>query len=626
MSAATFESLNPSTGEVIETFPRSGAAEVDRAVDTAREAFESWRLVPAPERGNILFRFAQVLEAHKPELSELMTREMGKVKAEAGGDVQEAIDMSYYMGGEGRRLFGHTTPSELRDKFMMSVRMPVGVVGAITPWNFPIAIPAWKLTPALVCGNTVVLKPAEDTPLLAQRFVDLLHEAGLPEGVVQIVHGFGEEAGEALVRHPDVPIITFTGSRETGVIVTKSAADELKHVHLELGGKNAIIVLDDADVDLAVDGIVWSAFGTAGQRCTAASRVIVQRGVYEELKRKLVARAERMKIGAPWEDDTEIGPVINETAVEKIHSYTGIGRDEGAQLLTGGERVEGHGFYYRPTVFADVDAQMRIAQEEIFGPTTALIPVDSFEEAVARFEQRALRAVLVDLYARRQQGVCRDARPADRDHLHQRGHDRRRGALAVRRHQADGQRAPRGGSGGARRLHGVEVGLRRLQRQAPARADRQQLASLPWRRCSSPTAARAGTPGPAAYGFVLEAEDGTVLDARGEAIGVATNNVAEYSGLIAGLRRALELGVPEVEVVSDSELMVKQMRGEYRVKNGALRELSVEAAPSRARAGAGRVPPRASRARTSSPTGSSTRLWTRPSDHSASVSGCRRGR
>ena len=382
MATATFESLNPSTGEVIESFPRSTAADVERAVAAARAAWDDWRLVPAPERGNILFRFAQVLEGAKAELSDLMTREMGKVKAEAGGDVQEAIDMSYYMGGEGRRLFGQTTPSELRDKFMMSVRMPVGVVGAITPWNFPIAIPAWKLCPALVCGNTVVLKPAEDTPLLAQRFVDLLYEAGLPEGVVQIVHGFGEEAGDALVRHPDVPVITFTGSRETGVLVTKTAADELKHVHLELGGKNAIIVMDDADLDLAVDGIVWSAFGTAGQRCTAASRVIVQRGIYDALQSKLVAKAEAMRIGAPWEDDTQIGPVINETAVEKIHSYTEIGKGEGAKLLTGGERVEGHGFYYRPTVFADVEPKMRIAQEEIFGPTTALIPVDSFEDAV----------------------------------------------------------------------------------------------------------------------------------------------------------------------------------------------------------------------------------------------------
>jgi len=382
VAAATFDSLNPATGEVIESFPRSTAEDVDRAVATARAAWEEWRLVPAPERGNILFRFAELLRRDKPALSDLMTREMGKVKAEAGGDVQEAIDMSYYMGGEGRRLHGHTTPSELRDKFMMSVRMPVGVVGAITPWNFPIAIPAWKLCPALVCGNTVVLKPAEDTPLLAQRFVDLLHEAGLPEGVVQVVHGYGEEAGDALVRHPDVPVITFTGSRETGVLVTKAAADRLKHVHLELGGKNAIIVLDDADVDLAVDGICWSAFGTAGQRCTAASRVIVQRGVYEELQRKLVARAERMIVGAPWEDATEIGPVINKAAVDKIHSYTEIGKSEGAKLLTGGEPVGGAGFYYRPTVFAEVDPHMRIAQEEIFGPTTALIPVGSFEDAV----------------------------------------------------------------------------------------------------------------------------------------------------------------------------------------------------------------------------------------------------
>src|SRR5919199_2621346 len=310
-ATATFESLNPATGEVIDEFPRSTAEDVDRAVATAYAAWEEWRLVPAPERGNILFRFAQLLERDKASLADLMTREMGKVKAEAGGDVQEAIDMSYYMGGEGRRLFGQTTPSELRDKFMMSVRMPIGVVGAITPWNFPIAIPAWKLCPALVCGNTVVLKPAEDTPKLADRFVDLLHEAGLPEGVVQVVHGFGEEAGEALVRHPDVPVITFTGSRETGVAVTKAAAEHLKLVHLELGGKNGIIVMDDADLDLAVEGIVWSAFGTAGQRCTAASRVIVQQGAYDELQAKLVAAAERLRLGPGWEDETDVGPVIN---------------------------------------------------------------------------------------------------------------------------------------------------------------------------------------------------------------------------------------------------------------------------------------------------------------------------
>ncbi len=379
----TFASTMPATGELVGTFPRSGAADVGRAVAAAKEAWVDWRLVPAPERGAILFRFAELLRDAKAELTDLMTREMGKIKAEAGGDVQEAIDMSLYMGGEGRRLHGQTTPSELRDKFMMSVRMPVGVVGAITPWNFPIAIPSWKLAPALVCGNTVVLKPAEDTPLLAERFVELLTDAGVPAGVVNVVHGFGEEAGEALVAHPDVPIITFTGSREPGVAVTKAAADNLKHVHLELGGKNAIIVLEDADVDLAVDGIVWSAFGTSGQRCTAASRVIVHEAVYSELQRKLVAAAEKLRLGPGWEDDTDVGPVINHAALERIHAYTQIGLDEGATLLTGGEIADGPGFYYRPTVFADVEAQMRIAQEEIFGPTTALIPVKSFEEAVA---------------------------------------------------------------------------------------------------------------------------------------------------------------------------------------------------------------------------------------------------
>jgi acyl-CoA reductase-like NAD-dependent aldehyde dehydrogenase len=380
------ESTSPADGTLLGTVSRADEAAVGRAVETAAGAYEEWRLVPAPKRGEILFRFAQILEREKASLTDLMTREMGKVKTEAGGDVQEAIDMTYYMAGEGRRLWGQTTPSELQNKFNMSVRVPVGVVGAITPWNFPIAIPSWKLTPALVCGNTVVLKPAEDTPLLAQRFVELLGEAGLPAGVVTIVHGYGETAGAALVRHPQVPVITFTGSRETGVAVTKAAADFLKHVHLELGGKNAIIVLDDADIDLAVEGIIWSAFGTSGQRCTAASRVIAQAGVYDALQSRLVERAEGMRLGPGWDDETDIGPVINRAAIEKIDSYTKIGKEEGARLLTGGEiATDGDlakGFYYRPTIFADVDAQMRIAQEEIFGPTTALIKVGDFDEAI----------------------------------------------------------------------------------------------------------------------------------------------------------------------------------------------------------------------------------------------------
>jgi acyl-CoA reductase-like NAD-dependent aldehyde dehydrogenase len=385
-SGATFESLSPATGEVLGVFPKSGAEDVDRAVAVAKETFEEWRLVPAPQRGEILYRFGQLLIEHKEELAQLMTREMGKVLAEARGDVQEAIDISFYMAGEGRRLFGHTTPSELKDKFNMSVRMPIGVVGAITPWNFPIAIPSWKIVPAVVCGNTVVFKPATDTPLLGERFVELFTEAGLPSGVLNVVHGGGGEVGDALVRHPDVRVITLTGSRETGVAVMKAAADGLKRVHLELGGKNAIIVMDDADLDLAVDGIVWSAFGTSGQRCTAASRVIAHERVYDALQRRLVERAEAMRLGPGWEESTDVGPVINKGALEKIHGYTQVGKDEGARLLTGGEIATGNGlengFYYRPTIFGDVEPGMRVAQEEIFGPTTALIPVGSFEEAV----------------------------------------------------------------------------------------------------------------------------------------------------------------------------------------------------------------------------------------------------
>ncbi len=385
-SGDTFESTSPADGEVIGVFPRSSADDVDRAVESAKAAYEDWRLVPAPKRGEILFRFAQLLTEHKAELTDLMTHEMGKVRAEAGGDVQEAIDMSYYMGGEGRRLFGQTTPSELRDKFQMSVRMPIGVIGVITPWNFPIAIPSWKIAPALVAGNTVVFKPATDTPALGARFVELLDEAGVPNGVVNIVHGGGGAVGDRLVRHPDVPVITLTGSRDTGVAVLEAAAERLKHVHLELGGKNAIIVMEDADLDLALEGILWSAFGTSGQRCTATSRVIVHESVYDALSSRLVERAEALRLGPGWEDDTDVGPVINGAALEKIHSYTKIGRDDGAMLLTGGEIADegdlGKGFYYRPTIFGDVEPGMRIAQEEIFGPTLSLIRFRDEAEAI----------------------------------------------------------------------------------------------------------------------------------------------------------------------------------------------------------------------------------------------------
>ena len=387
--------------------------------------------------------------------------------------------MSYYMGGEGRRLFGQTTPSELPNKFQMSVRMPIGVIGVITPWNFPIAIPSWKIAPALVSGNTVVFKPATDTPALGQRFVELLTEAGVPDGVVNIVHGGGGAVGERLVKHPDVPVITLTGSRDTGVKVLEAAAERLKHVHLELGGKNAIIVMDDADLDLALDGILWSAFGTSGQRCTATSRVIVHESLYDTLAGRLVERAEALRLGPGWEDDSDVGPVINGAALEKIDSYTQIGKDDGATLLTGGEIADegdlAKGFYYRPTIFGDVEPGMRIAQEEIFGPTLSLIRFRDEAEAIRISNGIRVRALLVDLHARRQPRLPCDARSRGRHHVHQRRHHRRRGAPPVRRDEGDRERPSRGGPGRARRVHGVEVRVRRLLRNPAAGADRQRV-------------------------------------------------------------------------------------------------------------------------------------------------------
>ncbi len=340
--------------------------------------------MPAPRRGEILMRFAQVLEREKDDLTDLMTREMGKVEAEAGGDVQEAIDMTYYMAGEGRRMWGQTTPSELRDKFNMSVRVPVGVVGAITPWNFPIAIPSWKLAPALVCGNTVVLKPAEDTPALAERFVELLAEAGVPAGVVNIVHGYGETAGQALVRHPSVPIITFTGSRATGVAVTKAAADNLKHVHLELGGKNAIIVLDDADVDAAIAGAAMGIFFNQGEVCTAGSRLYIHENLFDEVVDGVSRAAEAIKVGYGLDADTEMGPLVSAEQFDRVTGYLKIGADEGARAVTGGNAIDRPGFFVQPTVLVDATADHRIIREEIFGPVVAAMPFADIDDLAAQ--------------------------------------------------------------------------------------------------------------------------------------------------------------------------------------------------------------------------------------------------
>jgi len=381
------QSHNPATGEFLGAVPQSGAAEVNAAVAAARDAFDSWRKTPAPKRAEILFRAGELLIQHKAELGELMVREMGKVRSESLGDVQEGIDMTFYTAGEGRRLFGYTTPAELPDKFSMCARDPLGVVAAITPWNFPLAIPTWKIMPALVAGNTVVFKPAEDTPLVATELVRLLAEAGLPEGVLNLVHGVGEETGAALVEHPDVALVSFTGSTEVGRQVAIRGAELMKRVSLEMGGKNAILVLEDADLDLALEGIVWSAFGTSGQRCTAASRILVQREILPELTERLVAATEKLRLGDGLSPETDVGPVINGVQLQRIHEYVQIGQAEGARLLCGGEiATEGDlakGHFYRPTVFGDVDPSMRIAQEEIFGPVTALIPVADLDEAIA---------------------------------------------------------------------------------------------------------------------------------------------------------------------------------------------------------------------------------------------------
>jgi aldehyde dehydrogenase (NAD+) len=382
----TFESHNPATGELLATLSQGGAADVERAVAAASKAFQSWRLVPAPRRGEILFRAGQLLVERKEQLARLMTMEMGKVLAEARGDVQEASDMVFYMAGEGRRLEGRVVPSELPNKWAMTVRDPIGVVGAITPWNFPVAIPSWKIAPALVAGNTIIFKPASDTPLCAIEFVKILVEAGLPDGVINVVFGPGSTVGNAIIEHPDVALVSFTGSTAAGTAVAVEGARRLKRVSLEMGGKNAIIVMDDADLNLALEGILWSAFGTTGQRCTAASRVIVHRAVLQELQDQLEARIKKLRLGYGLEPTTDVGPVINNSQLQNIHKMVQQGRDAGTRLVTGGEIAsEGdlaRGSFYRPTLFTDVPGDAFIAQEEIFGPVTALIPVDSFEEAI----------------------------------------------------------------------------------------------------------------------------------------------------------------------------------------------------------------------------------------------------
>jgi alpha-ketoglutaric semialdehyde dehydrogenase len=386
-SGKTTLNLNPADhSDVVGSFPTSSAEDVNKAVAAAKKAFVTWRLVPAPKRAEILLRTGVLLQERKEKYARDMTREMGKVLAETRGDVQEAIDEAFYVSGEGRRLFGQTAPSELKDKFAMSVRMPLGVVGLITPWNFPMAIPSWKLFPALVCGNTCVIKPAEDTPLSTYNLVQTLIDAGLPPGVVNIVSGFGPEAGAPLVEHPDVRAISFTGSSEVGSLVGQRAAANFKPVSLEMGGKNAQIVLNDANLDLALDGALWGAFGTTGQRCTATSRILLQKGIAADFTAKFVARTKALRIGNGLEDATEVGPQVNEAQIKTSAKYVEIAVNEGAKLLSGGHALTGgryaSGTFFEPTVFSGVTPAMRIAREEVFGPVVSLLEFDTFEEAI----------------------------------------------------------------------------------------------------------------------------------------------------------------------------------------------------------------------------------------------------
>jgi aldehyde dehydrogenase (NAD+) len=386
-SGRLFENRNPADDrEVIGRFQESGPEDAAAAIDAAARAYLTWRLVPAPRRAEILFAAAERLVARKEAMARDMTREMGKVLEETRGDVQEAIDMTYFMAGEGRRQYGQTVPSELRDKFAMSVRQPLGVVAAITPWNFPMAIPSWKIVPALVCGNTVVLKPATLTPLSAINFVTVLEEAGVPPGVVNLVTG-GADVGTVLSTHDQVQVVSFTGSTAVGRVVNQHAASSFKKVHLEMGGKNVVIIMDDAQLELAVEGCLWGGFGTTGQRCTAASRVVVHEKVHDAILRAFAARAGALRVGDGLDGQTQVGPSASKAQLETVVKYVDIGRSEGARLAAGGNRLDkgphAHGWFHQPTVFADVDPGMRIAQEEIFGPVVSVMRCRSLDEAIA---------------------------------------------------------------------------------------------------------------------------------------------------------------------------------------------------------------------------------------------------
>jgi alpha-ketoglutaric semialdehyde dehydrogenase len=382
--AKRFKTINPATREPVGSFVVGTPDDVARAVGAAAKAFPGWKGTPAPRRGEILLEASRLLRERKAHVGETVTREMGKVIAEGLGDVQESIDFIEYMAGEGRRLFGETVPSELRSKFCLTIRQPKGVVACITPWNFPTAIPNWKIAAALICGNTIVFKPATNTARCAVEVVKIYEDAGVPPGVLNMVTGSGSVVGDAMIKDPRVRTVSFTGGVETGRNVYIRGAEGLKMVHLELGGKNPVILMEDADLRLALDGVLFGAFGTSGQRCTATSRLIVHAKVYDVFLAMLTDRLEHFSVGNPLDPATGMGPVASADQEKKILEYIAVGKKE-AKLRYGGSKLTGddydRGYFLAPTIF-ETKHGTRISKEEIFGPVLSVIKVGSYEEAV----------------------------------------------------------------------------------------------------------------------------------------------------------------------------------------------------------------------------------------------------
>ncbi|HRP01914.1 MAG TPA: aldehyde dehydrogenase family protein [Candidatus Kapabacteria bacterium] len=381
-----FQNVSPANNDdIIGEFPDSDLVDVNNAVKIAKEAFKKWKLMPAPKRGDILRKAGDIFTRRKQELARIMTREMGKPTFETEGDVQEAIDTAYYAAAETRRLFGQTAPSELNNKMNMTFRVPIGVCGIITAWNFPVAVPSWKILPALAAGNTVVYKPSEEAPHSGVIFAEILEEAGLPKGVFNVI--FGKEiTGSAMVNHPDINLVGFTGSTEVGKKIAEICGRTNKKCSLEMGGKNAQIILNDANLELAVEGALWGAFGTTGQRCTATSRLIIEKGIYEEVINILKNRAEQLILGDGLKADTQVGPLIHHQSLQNCENFVKIAVEEGGKLICGGKRATTgnllKGSFFEPTIIADVTKDMTIFNEEVFGPVLSISKAENYDDAI----------------------------------------------------------------------------------------------------------------------------------------------------------------------------------------------------------------------------------------------------